>query len=238
MGCNMMSVEPVSKSFDVGSCQSAFVELAEQRLLACARSGDAAAFESLVMPHRDAILRLARRILRNQEDAEDVVQIALLEAFRHLNAFQGRSRFSSWLHRIATNAALMRLRASRHKCEMSLDQITEGEDRPAQFHVVESRPNPEQECSAKEVRAVLGEAIDRLRPLYKEVVHLCDVQELSAKEAARILEVPVGTVKARAHRARRKLTQAVRLMLATKRRQAVISDQRGAALFIREPRAA
>jgi RNA polymerase sigma-70 factor (ECF subfamily) len=234
----MMSVEPVSKSFDVDTCPSAFVELAEQRLLACARGGDAAAFESLVMPHRDAILRLARRILRNQEDAEDVVQIALLEAFRHLNAFQGRSRFSSWLHRIATNAALMRLRSSRHKCEMSLDQIIEGEDRPAQFHVVESRPNPEQECSAKEVRAVLGEAIDRLRPLYKEVVHLCDVQELSAKEAARILEVPVGTVKARAHRARRKLTQAVRLMLATKRRQAVIRDQRGAALFIREPRAA
>jgi len=137
------------------------VELDEQRLLACARSGDSAAFESLVMPHRDAILRLARRILRNQEDAEDVVQIALLEAFRHLNAFEGRSRFSSWLHRIATNAALMRLRASRHKYEMSLDQIIEGDDRPAQFHVVEPRPNPEQECSAKEVRAVLGEAIDR-----------------------------------------------------------------------------
>jgi RNA polymerase sigma-70 factor (ECF subfamily) len=234
----MMSVEPVSKSFDVDTCQSAFVELAEQRLLACARGGDAAAFESLVMPHRDTILRLARRILRNQEDAEDVVQIALLEAFRHLNAFQGRSRFSSWLHRIATNAALMRLRASRHKCEMSLDQIIEGDERPDRFHVVESRPNPEQECSAREVRAVLGEAIERLRPLYKEVFHLCDVQELSAKEAARILEVPVGTVKARSHRARLKLTQAVQLMLVSKRRREVIRNQRMAALLVREPKAA
>jgi RNA polymerase sigma-70 factor, ECF subfamily len=234
----MMSVEPVSKNFDVNACQSALVELAEQRLLACARGGDSAAFESLVMPHRDAILRLARRILRNQEDAEDVVQIALLEAFRHLNAFEGRSRFSSWLHRIATNAALMRLRASRHKYEMSLDQFIEGDDRPAQFHVVEPRPNPEQECSAKEVRAVLGEAIDRLRPLYKEVVHLCDVQELSAKDAARILEVPVGTVKARSHRARLKLTQAVQLMLAPKRRRAGIRNQRRATLLVREPRAA
>ena len=233
-----MSVEPVGQSFDVNTCQSAFVELAEQRLLACAKGGDAAAFESLVMPHRETILRLARRILRNQEDAEDVVQIALLEAFRHLNTFQGRSRFSSWLHRIATNAALMRLRASRHKYEMSLDQISEGDDRPAQFHVVESRPNPEQECSAKEVRAVLGLAIGRLRPLYKEVVHLCDVQELSAKEAARILEVPVGTVKARAHRARRKLTRAVQLMLVPKRRRAVVRNQPMAALLIREPKVA
>src|SRR5262245_37057511 len=148
----------------------------EENLLACARAGDTAAFASLVMPHRDGILRLAQRILRNREDAEDAVQTAFLDAFRHLDAFQGRSRFSSWLSRIAMNAAFMKLRASRRKNEASLDEMVERET-AARFEVVEGRPNPEQECSLKEVRLLLAQAIDRLGPLYREVLHMFHVQE-------------------------------------------------------------
>ena len=77
----------------------------ETALLASARAGDSAAFECLVMPHWNALLRITQRILRNREDAEDVVQTAFLDAFRNLNGFRGRSRFSSWLTRIAMNAA-------------------------------------------------------------------------------------------------------------------------------------
>src|ERR1700747_543694 len=95
----------------------------EENLLATARAGDPAAFETLVMPHRDAMFRIAQRILRNREDAEDAVQTAFLDALRHLDAFEGRSRFSSWLTRIALNAAFMRLRANRRKSEMSLDEM-------------------------------------------------------------------------------------------------------------------
>ena len=98
-----------------GNGRCSFVTEAEEDLLASARAGDAAAFESLVMPHRDAILRLTQRILRNREDAEDVVQTAFLDALRHLHDFQGRSRFSSWLTRIALNAAFMRLRRPRKR---------------------------------------------------------------------------------------------------------------------------
>jgi len=192
------------------------MEEQEENLLARARSGDAAAFGRLVMPHRDAIFRLTQRILRNREDAEDAVQTAFLDALRHLHTFEGRSRFSSWLTRIAMNAAFMRLRAARRNCETSLDEMFE-RDTTARFQVVERRPNPEQQCSAKEVRALLGKALDRLGPRYAEILHMHHLQELSAKDAARILGLPVGTVKARIHRARTKLARHAQAMLVRKR---------------------
>src|SRR6201997_156793 len=105
--------------------QSSLVSNEEESLLACARAGDTAAFASLVMPHREGILRLTQRILRNREDAEDAVQTAFLDALRHLDSFQGRSRFSSWLTRIALNAAFMKLRLSRRRTETSLDEMVE-----------------------------------------------------------------------------------------------------------------
>jgi RNA polymerase sigma-70 factor, ECF subfamily len=192
----------------------------EQSLLARARAGDGAAFESLVMPHRGTLLRVAQRVLRNREDAEDALQTAMFYAFRSLNTFQGRSRFSSWLTRIAMNAAFMQLRVRRRKRETSLDQMIES-DAPARFRLVETRPNPEQECSAKEVRELLDRGLGRLGPLYIEVLHMHDVQELSAREAAQILGVPVGTVKARLHRARTKLVRHVQPMLASRRKHAM-----------------
>jgi RNA polymerase sigma-70 factor (ECF subfamily) len=189
----------------------------EESLLARARAGDTAAFASLVMPHRDGMLRLAQRILRNREDAEDVVQTAFLDALRHLDAFRGRSRFSSWLSRIVLNAAFMKLRTSRRENEASLDEMVERET-AARFEVVEGRPNPEQECSLKEARVLLAKAIDRLGPLYVEVLHMFHVQELPAKEAARILGVPVGTVKARLHRARSSLSRHLQSILGRRTR--------------------
>src|SRR5215469_10725551 len=101
------------------------------------------------MPHRDRILRLTQRILRNREDAEDAVQTVFLDALRHLDGFQGRSQFSSWLTRIALNAAFMRLRSARRRTEMSLDEMFQ-RDSADRFQVVEARRNPEQECSVKE----------------------------------------------------------------------------------------
>jgi len=200
-----------------GQMRSSLVTIEERSLLACARAGDTAAFANLVMPHRDGILRLTQRILRNQEDAEDAVQTAFLDALRHLDDFQGRSRFSSWLTRIALNAAFMKLRLSRRRTETSLDEMVE-RDTASRFHVVETRPNPEQECSVKEARILLAKALDRLGPIYAEVLHMFHIQELTAKEAARILGVPVGTVKARLHRARSRLSRHLQPLLVRRRR--------------------
>jgi len=140
-----------------------------------------------------------------------------------LDDFQGRSRFSSWLTRIALNAAFMRLRSSRRRSETSLDEMVE-RDTGARFQVVEERRNPEQECSIKEARVLLAKALDRLGPLYGEVLHLFHVQELSAKEAARILGVPVGTVKARLHRARSRLSRYLGPMLVRRKRSSIIKN--------------
>jgi RNA polymerase sigma-70 factor (ECF subfamily) len=194
---------------DVAAVGLSSIPREEVTLLSSARAGDSAAFERLVMPHWDALLRATQRILRNREDAEDAVQSALLDAFRNLNGFRGGSRFSSWLTRIAMNAALMRLRVSRRKRETSLDQLTEPGEAGTKFHLVETRMNPEQEYLSKEGRVLLEKGLEKLRPLYVEILHFHNVQQLSTKETARILDVPVGTVKARLHRARTKLTRHV-----------------------------
>src|SRR5215470_4576923 len=206
-----------------GGVRSSLVTSDEENLLACARAGDTAAFASLVMPHRDGILRLTQRVLRNREDAEDAVQTAFLDALLHLHSFEGRSRFSSWLTRIALNAAFMRLRLSRRRTETSLDEMVE-RDTAAGFQVAEARPNPEQECSVIEARVLLAQALDRLGPLYGEVLHMFHVQELSAKETARILGVPVGTVKARLHRARSRLSRHVQSMLVRRSRPGIVKN--------------
>jgi len=209
---------------DPGSIGSPFITKEEATLLASARAGDSAAFECLVMPHWEVLLRITQRILRNREDSEDAVQTALLDAFRNLNGFRGRSRFSSWLTRIAMNAALMRLRVSRRKRETSLDEATETGEARARFHLVETRPNPEQEYLSKEGRVLLQKALKKLGPLYVEVLNLRNVQELSAKETARILELPVGTVKARLHRARTKLTGHVQSIVKRKRHRGIVRN--------------
>jgi RNA polymerase sigma-70 factor (ECF subfamily) len=201
-----------------------FITNEEATLLASARAGDSTAFECLVMPHWDALLRVTQRILRNREDAEDAVQTAFLDAFRNLNGFHGHSRFSSWLTRIAMNAALMRLRVSRRKRETSLDEVTEAGETRARFDLVESRPNPEQEYLSNEGRVLLEKGLRKLRPLYLEVLHLRSMQELSAKETARILELPVGTVKARLHRARTKLAGHVQSIAARRRNRAIVRN--------------
>jgi RNA polymerase sigma-70 factor (ECF subfamily) len=208
---------------DAATVGPSFIATEEATLLASARAGDSAAFECLVMPHWDALLHVTQRILRNREDAEDAVQTALLDAFRNLNGFGGRSRFSSWLTRIAMNAAFMRLRVSRRKRETSLDEVTEtGEARTN--HLVETRLNPEQEYLSKEGRVLLEKGLKKLRPLYVEVLHLRGLQELSAKETARILELPVGTVKARLHRARTKLARNVQSIATRKGYRGIVRN--------------
>ena len=169
------------------------------------------------MPHWCALLRVTQRILRNREDAEDAVQNALLDAFRNLARFQGRARFSSWLTRIAMNAALMRLRVSRREIAVSLDAVSQTGETQGRTQLVERRPNPEEEYLSNESRILVQKGLKKLSPLYVEVLHLRGMQELSAKEAAGLLEVPVGTVKARLHRARAKLTRHMRSITSRKR---------------------
>jgi RNA polymerase sigma-70 factor, ECF subfamily len=222
-----MSAATTCEQDRAANVRASVVSSREADLLALARAGDSAAFESLVMPHWKALRRVTQRILRNREDAEDAVQNALLDAFRNLSGFQGRSQFSTWLIQIARNAAFMRLRVCRRERETSLDEVTDAGEVQTRFHPVEARPNPEQEYLLKESRILLEKGLERLDPLYAEVLHLRSVRELSTKEAAGLLELPIGTVKARLHRARVKLIRHTRQMLTHKRRSIPVKRQCG-----------
>jgi RNA polymerase sigma-70 factor, ECF subfamily len=152
--------------------------------------------------------RLAFRITRNQEDAEDAQQEALLKAHRNLDQFQGRARFTTWISRIAINEALMCLRKRRSVVHVPLeDALPEDDALPVNFELHSNIQDPETAYSRKEVRRMLINAIAELRPLHREVFLLRAVESLSVVETAKALEVSVSTVKTRMRRARRELKE-------------------------------
>ena len=191
----------------------------EKQLLSCALAGSADAFETLVRPHMGALLRVTQRLLRNREDAEDIVQTALLKAWLNLDSFQGRSRFSSWLTRIAINSALMRMRANRRKIDLSLDEMVQAE-MPVGARAVEIGPDPEERYATKEVLGIVESMFGRLPSHHAEVLWMSIVQEFTGKEVAQILNVSVATVKSRLYRARTILSRSAQPMLSSRCRRA------------------
>src|ERR1700730_16493776 len=116
----------------------------EYVLLLAAKTGDSAAFEILCKQSANTVFHIARRIMRNNEDAEDVVQESFQQAFIHLKRFNGDSRFSTWLSRIAINAALMKLRKKRLVRDVSLDESSGTEESSSRLSLEDQAPNPEQ----------------------------------------------------------------------------------------------
>src|SRR2546422_7095555 len=136
----------------------------EYAFLAAAKRGDSAAFEILCKQSANTVFRVARQMMRNNEDAEDVVQESFQQAFIHLKSFNGDSRFSTWLSRIAINAALMKLRKKHRKWDVSLDISTETEESSARIEVEDQGPNPEQLYAQEEQQRILSEAMNELTP--------------------------------------------------------------------------
>jgi RNA polymerase sigma-70 factor (ECF subfamily) len=152
--------------------------------------------------------RLAFRITRNQEDAEDAQQEALLKAHRNFDQFQGRARFTTWISRIAINEALMCLRKRRTAVHVPLeDALPEDEATPVSFELHSNIQDPETAYSQKELRNLLMQAIAGLRPLHREVFLLRALECLSVVETAEALQVSVSTVKTRMRRARWELKE-------------------------------
>src|SRR6202047_4839132 len=132
----------------------------EYALLLAAKTGDSAAFEILCKQSANTVFHRARRIMRNNEDAEDVVQESFQRAFTHLQSFNGDSRFSTWLSRIAINAALMKLRRKHHLLDVSLvDQSAATEQPSPRFDVEDHGLNPEQLYAQNERQRILSEVM-------------------------------------------------------------------------------
>ena len=175
----------------------------EAALVSAAKAGDTTAFTTLVRQYDRNIYRLALNITGNPEDAEDVLQEALLKAYTKLGQFEGESRFYTWLVRIAVNEALMRLRRRPPQPEVSLDEPIEGNEKSLMPKEIQDwAENPEQRYAKVELNRILDQTIEKMEPNFRTVFVLRDVENLSTEETARILGLTVPAVKSRLLRAR------------------------------------
>jgi RNA polymerase sigma-70 factor, ECF subfamily len=175
-------------------------------LIRQAIAGDQEALEQIFSRNSPALYQTALRLVGTPEEAEDVLQEGMLNAFRNLRRFEGRSQFSTWLTRIVINAGLMRLRSRKARPAVSLDEkLTEEDDVTFADQFADKGPNPEQVYAREELRGILDRHLSRLSPVLRSAFLLREVQGLSTQEAAETLGVSEGTLKARLHRAKRQL---------------------------------
>ena len=179
----------------------------DTELVARLQAGDQAAYAQLVEEHASQVYRLALRMMGNEADAEDVLQETFLSAFKSIDRFQARSSLSTWLYRIASNAALMRLRRKEPE-QVSVDEPVEREDGdqvPRQFF--DFCCLPEEDLLRDEAREEMARAVEELPPSLRSVFILRDIEGLSTEDTASALDLSISAVKSRLMRARLKLRE-------------------------------
>ena len=174
----------------------------ESELVSRAQAGEDEAFADLVSRYQSKIYRLAKNITQNNEDAEDVLQEAFLKAYSHLAGFQRNSRFYTWIVRIAVNEALMKLRKRRSDRTVPLDEPVDTGEEAVAREIAVWEDNPEQRYSHEEMQQIVDDAVDELKPDFRTVFVLRDIEELSTEETAETLGISVPAVKSRLLRAR------------------------------------
>jgi RNA polymerase sigma-70 factor (ECF subfamily) len=177
---------------------------AEQTLLLLAKNGDGEAYTELYRLHAKTVFRTVLRITGNREDAEDVLQEASMKALIHLKGFDGRSKFSTWLTRIAINSALMMRRKTRNRIEMSIEPDYESGSGTT-FQVPDQAPDPERRMHIAERNIHLNRAVKRLSTTLREPLELRLKRDLSLNELAVELGISVPATKSRLLRAREKV---------------------------------
>jgi RNA polymerase sigma-70 factor (ECF subfamily) len=184
-------------------------------LVTLAREGDEAAIRAIIQRHNQRLFRTARAIIRNDAEAEDVVQAAYVQAFTNLAAFRGESQLSTWLTRIALNEALGRMRRRRNTTGLEeIDmQRNAGDGEVVQFPSSLSATDPETELSRSQARHLLERAVDDLPDDFRAVFVLRDVEGMSTDEAASHLGIKPETAKTRLHRARRMMRLSIEKQL-------------------------
>lgn len=174
-------------------------------LIKQAQKGDNKAFELLIDEHFKKIYNIAYRLSGNEADASDMTQEVLIKIFRHIGTFNGNSKFSTWVYRVATNTCLDELKKIRRRNAYSLDAEIDTGDSEVAVQVRDESSSPDIAAEQKELSATVGKAIKRLSPDHSAVVILRDIQGMSYEEVAKILNCSVGTVKSRLNRGRAQL---------------------------------
>jgi RNA polymerase sigma-70 factor (ECF subfamily) len=181
--------------------EQSVVENTDEELIKGALQGNQEAYKKLLERHRHAIFHIAYKIVRNSEEAADLVQETFMKAFASLSSYRFEYRFSTWLYRIAANNAIDLLRKRKIEA-LSLDRPVETKDGSVELQLPDWTHNPEFDFTRKQQRISIEEAIATLPSKYREVIVYRHSEDKSYDEIARILDIPVGTVKARIFRAR------------------------------------
>ncbi len=174
----------------------------EQSLIARICNGDSSLFAELVKPYERRVYATALALLRNDADAQDVAQEAILKAFANLRQFRGESRFSTWLIQITVNEARMRQRKQHASLFESIDESKDDEEAYTPRDFADWREIPSEALERSEIRALLVKALASLAQKYREVFLLRDVQHMSIEETGKVLNISIASVKTRLLRAR------------------------------------
>jgi RNA polymerase sigma-70 factor (ECF subfamily) len=194
-----------------GSSVAVDILSVEARLVERAKAQDEAAFEQIMNLYADRLYSYILRMVGNATDAEDLVQETFLRAYQGLPNFDGRASLGTWLYRIATNLCIdHQRRRARRVPTVSYSGQEDEDGEPAEWDFPDHQtPNPLQAVLNRELEAVVEDAIGKLSPKLRTVLLLYDVEELSYEEIARVLHIPIGTVKSRLNHARAQIQKAV-----------------------------
>jgi RNA polymerase sigma-70 factor (ECF subfamily) len=182
----------------------------EWALVQRAIDGNSDAHDELLVRHTSMLRRIAFRILRNQEDAEDAVQDGLCKAYTRLGSFEGRSSFRIWLTRVVINSALMIRRRKNARPEASLDEIFRDAAERPRYEIIDAGPSPEEFCAASEIRALVEKQLRQLPSTLQTALQLYDLEGRSAAESMQALGIHSGAFKSRVSRARQKVANGLR----------------------------
>jgi RNA polymerase sigma-70 factor, ECF subfamily len=208
-GANVRSPESTRMDSGTGKLRDDW-ELVRQAIL-----GNPDAQKRLFKTHTPRLYRIVFAVLRNREDAEDVVQESWCRAYANLDSFEGRAAFSTWLTRIAINSALMFRRRRSVRVEASLNDILDKQSEPFFDGAVAKPPNPEEIYVASELNALIDDQIRELSPRVQAAFRLRKIEEFSISEAVQALGIRETALKSRVLRARRKVASGLRKLLST-----------------------
>ena len=179
-------------------------ELTDAELVTLAQQGDNRAFDELVKRYENKVYRLTFKILRHEDDAGEALQDAFMSAYKGLKNFKSDSTFSTWLYRVATNAALMKYR-KRRDGHISLEQSQSYDEDADRLEIPDWSALPDEDLLTGELDQILAEGLSRLPDELREVFVMRDIEELSNSDVAERLQLTVPAVKSRLHRARLQL---------------------------------
>lgn len=181
--------------------------MSEDFLIKKAKKGDSAAFSALMDRHFSMIYNLALRMAGNPDDASDLTQEVMIKLFKNIGAFEGKSKFSTWVYRVASNTCLDELRKIKRRSAASLDAEYETQDGRGVYEVEDTSPTPEVSAERAELKDIVAKAVSRLGEEYRTAVILRDINGLSYTEIAEVIGCSVGTVKSRISRGRASLKE-------------------------------